>query len=449
MKRKSGTRDTPKELDALRQSEERYRKIFQHSNDATFVIDPAEDVILDTNPKACEMLGYSREKLLSLPISAIHPREMLQLQAFARSVLDKGHGWTNELSCLTQSGQFLPSEISASVMEDIEGRPYIIAMVRDITKRKRAEAALVDMASFAEKNPGPVLKLDQHGTILLVNPAARELLGEPDMLGKSWYALCPELEPIALAHEIEVGERCLLFTYRASQDRGQVYVYGADITERKEAEQTRQELAVTEERNRLAREIHDSLAQGLTGIIWQLNMAERTVKSGGEQASQALERVRNLAKEALQEARRSVWDLRAGPLEARTLAEALREETNKVAVDAGLRFSFDVSGEDKVLPAGIEASILRICQESLANVVKHAKATEVIVNLAYDDSKVKLMVQDNGTGFDPDAPKPRGKEVGGFGMISMRERARLLGGALTVRSKPGRGTIVEAALPTK
>ena len=124
------------------------------------------------------------------------------------------------------------------------------------------------MASFAEMNPAPVLRLDRDGTILLVNPAARQLFGETDLLGESWYALCPELEPIALEllgepdllvkssyalrpgsessalerslqgadtlwHEAQIGERCLLFTYYASLERGQVYVFGADITERK------------------------------------------------------------------------------------------------------------------------------------------------------------------------------------------------------------------------
>ncbi|MCH7567470.1 MAG: PAS domain-containing protein, partial [Nitrospirae bacterium] len=124
-----------------------------------------------------------------------------------------------------------------------------VPLFAGLLERKRAEEALADMASFAEMNPAPVLRLDRHGTILLVNPAARELLDEPDLLGKSWYALCPELEPSALEsvlqgndtlrHEAQVGERCILFTYRASLDRGQVYAFGADITEHKQAEEAR------------------------------------------------------------------------------------------------------------------------------------------------------------------------------------------------------------------
>ena len=121
-----------------------------------------------------------------------------------------------------------------------------LPLVGGLLQRRRAEDTLADMASFAEMNPAPVLKLDRHGTILLVNPAAHELLAEPDLLGKSWYALCPELEPLALErvlqgndtlrHKARMGERCILFTYRASLDRTQVHAYGADITERKQAE---------------------------------------------------------------------------------------------------------------------------------------------------------------------------------------------------------------------
>ncbi len=127
--------------DALGKSEERFRKIFDHSNDAIFVLDPEADEILDVNSKACSMLGYSREELLSMPITTIHPNEMPELLAFARSVFKKGSGWTNELTCLTKTGNTLPAEISASVI-DISERTYMIALVRDITDRKRAEEAL-------------------------------------------------------------------------------------------------------------------------------------------------------------------------------------------------------------------------------------------------------------------------------------------------------------------
>jgi len=156
----------------------------------------------------------------------------------------------------------------------------------DITERKQAEEALADMASFAQMNPAPVLRLDSEGTILLVNPAASEAWGEPDLVGKSWYALCPELEPMALQrmlrgdhtmrHECLVGERCLLFTYRAVPDRGQVHVYGADITERKQAEE-----ALRDHQTMLRQSEKMAVLGTLTaGVAHDLNNPAAAVKSG-------------------------------------------------------------------------------------------------------------------------------------------------------------------------
>ena len=125
-----------------RKSEERFHKIFDYSNDAIFIIDPPQGEILDVNSKACEMLGYSRQRLTSMSISDVHPNEMPALRAFADSVSRNGHGWTSELTCLTSSGTFLPAEISASII-DISGRPCMIALVRDIRERKLAEEALL------------------------------------------------------------------------------------------------------------------------------------------------------------------------------------------------------------------------------------------------------------------------------------------------------------------
>ena len=122
--------------------EERFHRIFESSNDGIFVFDPSGDKILDANPKACSMLGYSREELLSLKVSAIHPDEMPQLMAFAQSVYEQGSGWTDELTCMTKTGEALPAEISAS-MVDIQGLLCMIATVRDISELKETEAALI------------------------------------------------------------------------------------------------------------------------------------------------------------------------------------------------------------------------------------------------------------------------------------------------------------------
>jgi PAS domain S-box-containing protein len=137
-------------VEALRSSEQRLRKIFEYSNDAIFVIDPKGDRILEANPKASELLGYSRKELLtSVAVSSIHPHDLSKFQAFGRAVLQRGHGWTNELSCLTKTGVVVPSEISAAVVS-LDGQDCIISMVRDITERKQAQAALERLAEIGE-----------------------------------------------------------------------------------------------------------------------------------------------------------------------------------------------------------------------------------------------------------------------------------------------------------
>ena len=158
--------------EALRQGEERFHKIFEHSNDAIFVVDPERDEILDVNTKAGNMLGYSQEELLSMSMSAVHPNEMPELMAFARSVFKKGQGWTDELTCRTSKGEFLFAEISASVIE-IANRPCMISLVRNITDRKKMEEKLRQTRDELE------LRVEERTAELSkANEVLREQIGE-------------------------------------------------------------------------------------------------------------------------------------------------------------------------------------------------------------------------------------------------------------------------------
>ena len=129
--------------EAVRESEDRFRNIFEHSNEAIFLVDPEQDEIVDVNSKACRMLGYGREELLALPISAIHPNQLERMRDFVHAVVKEGKGWTDDLTCTTRSGQVLSTDISASPV-DIAGRACIIALVRDLTERVRARQVLAD-----------------------------------------------------------------------------------------------------------------------------------------------------------------------------------------------------------------------------------------------------------------------------------------------------------------
>lgn len=201
-------------------------------------------------------------------------------------------------------------------------------------------------------------------------------------------------------------------------------------------------MAVLEERNRMAREIHDTLAQGFTGIVLQLEAAEQALNEDASLAQEHLNRARSLARENLNEARRSVWALRPLALEQLPFETVLRQETESFTRDSGIKAAVNISGESRTQPHDVQSTLLRICQEALTNIRKHAEATEVAVHLAFEANTVRLSIRDNGRGFDTETPVESG-----FGLISMRERVRLLGGTLMVQSEIGRGTLIEATLP--
>lgn len=202
------------------------------------------------------------------------------------------------------------------------------------------------------------------------------------------------------------------------------------------------DLAVLEERNRMAREIHDTLAQGFTGIVLQLEAAEQALTADSSRVQEHIDRARKLARESLNEARRSVWALRPQALEQLPLLPAIRQQIAGFIQDTGIEVVFVSAGDNPELPDNLENAILRILQESLTNIKKHAHASRVEVALKIEEKAVKLTVRDNGTGFDMDVPV-----TGGFGLKSMSERVRLLGGEIGIKSALGSGTGITVKIP--
>ncbi|HEU0169160.1 MAG TPA: GAF domain-containing protein [Chloroflexota bacterium] len=202
---------------------------------------------------------------------------------------------------------------------------------------------------------------------------------------------------------------------------------------------------LAEERNRLAREIHDTLAQGFTGIILQLEGAEQVLALDCAAAETHVGKALTLARESLQEARRSVWNLIPGPLERDSLDVAIYNEVKAVGVDSDAEADFTCSGEPFALSVEAQTCLLRVAQEALTNIRKHAQAARVDVRLVYQENGVSLTITDDGRGFDPNAPRGA-STTGGFGLIGMRERCQLANGIFTVESAPGEGTVVHAFL---
>jgi two-component system, NarL family, sensor kinase len=203
------------------------------------------------------------------------------------------------------------------------------------------------------------------------------------------------------------------------------------------------EMGAVEERNRLAREIHDTLAQGLAGIAMQLETADELLEYNGERTriQKIVQNALALARTNLEEARRSVLDLRAAPLEGRSLSEALIDLAASFK-NSELEIQCHCKGAERPIPIRIEVGLYRIAQEAMMNAVNHSHASKVDLELTVTPGRLILVLNDNGVGFEPSIT-PDGR----FGLIGLNERANLLGGTLKIESLPGHGTKVEVVVP--
>ena len=333
--------------EALRESEERYRTLFEQSRDAIFIA--REGRVLDVNQAALDMFGYTREKALDVLVRDVYV-----------SAADQGR----------------------------------------MRQQLLEHGAVQDFEARLRKNDGT------------------------------------EFDGLFTATRYQLEDD------RAPITQGIIH----DITERKRAEETLRDLAVLEERNRMAREIHDTMAQGFTGIVLQLEAAEQAFDQTPLEVPDHLSRAKTLARECLQEARRSVWNLLPKTLEERPLTDALDEMVQEFDSGGRAKADFSVSGERRELAGDVQVTLLRICQESLTNIKRHAAATEVTVDLAFRPDVIRLGIQDNGGGFDQEEYRNQGRR-GGFGLTGMEQRARLVRGTLNVKSQKGMGTTVEVAIP--
>ena len=207
------------------------------------------------------------------------------------------------------------------------------------------------------------------------------------------------------------------------------------------------QVATAEERTRLARELHDSLAQSLTAISLQLETADALIERTPARAQETVQEALRLTREALAETRRVVHDLRAGALQGKRLPQALRELGATYTRTYPMKVSVSRYGPAARLTPHLEAGLFRIAQEALNNAVRHALARRAWVELDVGTDEVTLVVKDDGRGFDPERPPEDARGREGFGLTGMRERANLLGGTLSIESGPRRGTRVTVTVP--
>ncbi|MGL4622119.1 MAG: AAA family ATPase, partial [Chroococcidiopsis sp.] len=374
-----------------------------------------------------------------------------------------------------QNDATIPLEVWGTPVYDEQGKVvYAIATFQDITERKQAEHLLADYNRTLERQvaerttelqasetelralfwaiPDPMCIFNAEGQAICVtegNPLYRELYQE-ELVGKTLHQLFAKEqadELLGYIHQVLRTQQVLTVEYSqwlsgreiwfsariAPIRHEQVIWLARDITPQKQAEVA----SILEERNRMAREIHDTLAQAFTGILAQVGAAKQVLTDDLEATGAHLDLIKELARTGLIEARRSVVALRPQLLEEGSLQSALHRlvaQIRTAAMDTTLYY--EIEGAVYSLPIEVESNLLRMGQEALTNAIKHANADEIRVKLVYDRDRVCLRVKDNGQGFGVGSiPSSEG-----FGLLGMSERAERIGAQLTIRSQPGQGT---------
>lgn len=329
-------------------------------------------------------------------------------------------------------------------------------LIEELEERKRVEEVLRQQKELLQTifNHIPVMLTlySGEGRVQLVNRELERVLGwsqqeleDIDLVAE----ICPdsEVRQQVIEHmravtgkwqdfKIKIRSGKYIYTSWANirLSNGTSIGIGQDITERKQAE----DASFLEERNRMAREIHDTLAQAFTGILVHVGAASRMMTGASPKAVEHIKTVRDLAHRGLAEARRSVEALRPQLLEDGDLGSALKHLAAQMESFTDTQTVCEVFGTAYPLPIDVENNILRIGQEALTNAIKYAEASEIRMEVIYEETHCLVRVQDNGRGFDVGSVSVSN----GFGLLGMRERAARIGAQLTIQSQIGQGTEV-------
>jgi PAS domain S-box-containing protein len=339
------------------------------------------------------------------------------------------------------------------------------SVIRNLTELKEAEEKF---RALVETSPQAIIIHDAKGNILIVNSEAehlfgyrrQELIGQPVEIliparfrqkhvgERQTYMRKPTLRPMGAVSDLyaqrkDGSEFPVEISLSPVETAEGVLVSSTivDVTERKRHEEQTRWSTVLEERARMARDVHDTLAQGFTGIILNLEAAEEACADLPKEARDRIARARDVARSSLEEARRSVLAL-SSPLPVNDdLTGAIRALVDHCRLSTKTQVEFSTQGTAVRLARPVAEDLLRVVQQAVDNALTHARASSVHIELAFNEKEVRLQIKDDGKGFDVR------KVRRGVGLIGMRERAKEIGGKFTLKSKPGRGTRVELTVP--
>ncbi|MEO8768439.1 MAG: PAS domain S-box protein [Ferruginibacter sp.] len=463
----------------LKESEEKYRTLIEQASDGIFISNQQGDY-LDVNTSATMLTGYEKDELLKLNIRDIlfengitteKPNNMLA------EVL-KGQVVINERMMRQKNGNIINVEISSKLLPD--GR--FQGIIRDITIRKKTEEE-IRMSEHKyrllfNQNPMPMsmISLPQRN-FLDVNDAAIEFYGytKKEFLEMNIKDLRPEEEIINLSdistykaginntgiwrHRKKDGTivKVNIITHDIiNEGKHAKLVLANDITEKilaeeklKKSHEDLRQLAThlqdirEDERTRIAREIHDELGQQLTGLKMDISWLSKKISNGSPEINQKMTEALKLIDETVKTVRRIATQLRPSILDDLGLISAMEWQSEEFEKRFKIKTSFVANTTTVEVESEIATGLFRIFQESLTNVLRHSKATEVKASLNSQDGLLILHIADNGIGFN--AVENENKKT--LGLLGMKERTLIMGGTYEISSKPGNGTTVVISVP--
>ncbi|MBD3887086.1 PAS domain S-box protein [Phormidium tenue FACHB-886] len=446
--------------EALQRSEAKFRAIFENSQVGIFRTRLSDGLILNANQRLANLLGFdSPEEIIGVEYCIGYFVSLSDHQQSIEVLKRDGEVRSYEVQMRKRDGTLFWGLSSSYLNEDDD---YIEGVIADISDRKQAEAALqaseAELRALFSAIPDPLSVVTAEGRVIetvVGNP--RQLYSSvEEKVGKTLHQIFEEEQAdkfmgyiqqvlriqqvLTVEYSLQIDGRETWFSARIAPIRHERVIWlSRDITLQKQAEAA----SILEERNHMAREIHDTLAQAFTGIIIHARSASDEVTAHPEKAQTLLTQILDLARSGLAEARRSVEALRRPYLlENGNLQDALRRLAAQLDSSIATQVVYEVIGTPYSLSYDLENNLFRIGQEALTNAIKHAKADEIRIELIYEPTQCSLRIQDDGQGFEVENQAMRN----GFGLIGMAERAERIRAELTIQSNLGQGTKIVVSI---
>ncbi len=473
--------------EALRQSQETFRLLIEGVHDYAIYMLDAEGRVASWNEGAQRIKGYRSDEIIGRHFSCLYPPDeqaegtpTRNLEEAARVGRFEVEGWRMR----KDETRFFASVVITPLRDDEEKLLGFANVTRDITERRRAEEALrqkqQDYEALVNSIDGILWEFDpQLNRFTFVSRQAERLLGYPvsEWVGATFWpshlhpddrawvvAFCEKATAEGCDHEFEyrmfaadgriIWLRDIVTVYQQEGQSTKLRGVMIDISRQKQEEDERTHLqkrlaaVEEEERRRIAAELHDRMGEALSRVRLEIEVLKNE-RGEGEERRVSTRRLEEMMKGLEQEIRHLVWELRPPALDKFGLVAALGNYIGDWSERNSVVIEFEATGfdQDDRVPPHVEAALYRVVQESLTNVLKHAQARRVGVLLFRESDHLRLIVEDDGEGFEPAAAREAASQSQSFGLIGMRERAESVGGLFALESAPGKGCAVFVSVP--